>query len=126
MKARPGSRHPSSSGLPERLSGLAAVRGRLGLVTLLFALAAAGWWWTVGQMQGMDNGPWTGLGTVTWFIGVWVVMMAAMMLPSVSPTVALYARITKKRSPVSPFVFAGGYLVTWAGAGVLAFGVAAA
>jgi hypothetical protein len=60
---------------------LAAVRLRLGLVLTLFALAGLGWWWTVDQMQGMDEGPWTGLGTLGWFVGIWVVMMAAMMLP---------------------------------------------
>ena len=75
----------------------AATRTQLGLVVVLFALAAAGWWWTVGQMRGMDNGPWSGLGTFGWFIGVWVVMMAAMMFPSVAPTVALYARMSKSR-----------------------------
>ena len=46
-------------------------------------------------MQGMDAGPWTALGTFGWFLGVWVVMMAAMMFPSVAPTVALYARMTQ-------------------------------
>ena len=39
----------------------------------------------------MDNGPWTDLGTFGWFLCVWVVMMAAMMFPSVAPTVALYS-----------------------------------
>ena len=39
----------------------------------------------------MDGGPWTDLGTLGWFVGVWVVMMAAMMFPSVAPTVALYS-----------------------------------
>jgi hypothetical protein len=68
---------------------VAAARARLGLVALLFALAGVGWWWTVDQMRGMDSGPWTGLGTLGWFPGVWVVMMGAMMFPSVSPTVAL-------------------------------------
>ena len=37
----------------------------------------------------MDGGAWTDLGTFAWFVGVWVVMMAAMMFPSVAPTVAL-------------------------------------
>jgi predicted metal-binding membrane protein len=104
----------------------AAARARLGLVALLFGLAGAGWWWTVDQMRGMDNGPWTGLGTLGWFLGVWVVMMAAMMFPSVAPTVALYARMTRERSPLSPLLFAAGYLVTWGAAGVLAFAIAAA
>ncbi len=103
---------------------LAAVRMRLGLVTLLLVLAGFGWWWTVDRMRGMDNGPWTDLGTLGWFLSVWVVMMAAMMFPSVSPTVALYSRMTRARSAASPLLFALGYLVTWASAGALAFLVA--
>lgn len=99
----------------------AAMRARLTVVTLLFALAGIGWWWTAGQMRGMDNGPWTGLGAVGWFLGVWVVMMAAMMFPSVAPTVALYSRMTRKRSLLLPIVFTTGYLVTWAVAGAVAF-----
>jgi predicted metal-binding membrane protein len=102
----------------------AATRTQWGLVVVLFTLAAAAWWWTVEQMQGMDNGPWTGLGTLVWFLGIWVVMMAAMMFPSVAPTIALYARMSG-RSRLRPIVFAGGYLLTWAAAGVVAFGIAA-
>ena len=103
----------------------AATRTQVGLVAVLFALAAAGWWWTAGQMRGMDDGPWSSLGTFGWFLGVWVVMMAAMMFPSVAPTVALYSRMSKTR--LLPLVFTAGYLATWAGAGVIAFtiGVAA-
>ena len=102
----------------------AAVRVRLGLVIALFALAAVGWWWTVGQMQGMDEGPWTSLGAFGWFLGVWVVMMAAMMFPSVAPTVALYSRLTRSRSPLSPTLFTAGYLLTWTGAGLAVVGTA--
>ena len=72
---------------------------------LLFALAAVGWWWTAGQMQEMDDGPWTELGTLAWFVGVWIVMMAAMMFPSVAPTVALYSKLTKSRSLARPLAF---------------------
>jgi predicted metal-binding membrane protein len=114
---------PSAAGLAPAFS---AARARLGLVALLFAVAAAGWWWTGDQMRGMDNGPWTGLGSFGWFLGVWVVMMAAMMFPSVSPTVALYSRMTKQRSPLSPLLFAFGYLLTWTAAGVTAFAIGAA
>ena len=101
----------------------AAARARLGLVALLFALAGIGWWWTAERMQGMDDGPWADLGTLGWFLGVWVVMMAAMMFPSVSPTVALYSQMTRERSPIAGLLFAAGYLATWTGAGVLAFAV---
>jgi predicted metal-binding membrane protein len=102
----------------------AAARARLGLVTLLFVLAGVGWWWTFDQMRGMDDGPWTGLGTVGWFLGVWVVMMAAMMFPSVAPTVALYSRMAGEQWELAPWLFAVGYLVTWTAAGAFAFGVA--
>jgi predicted metal-binding membrane protein len=107
-------------------AALAAVRARLGVVALLVGLAAIGWWWTAGQMHGMDDGPWTALGALGWFVGVWVVMMGAMMFPSVAPTVALYSRMTKERSPVAPLLFAGGYLLAWSAAGVLAFAAATA
>jgi predicted metal-binding membrane protein len=101
----------------------AAARMRLGLVTLLFVLAGLAWWSTVERMAGMDDGPGTGLGTLGWFVGIWVVMMAAMMFPSVSPTVALYSRMTRSTSPVAPLVFTAGYVLAWAAAGVLAYGI---
>ncbi len=99
----------------------AAAPARLGLVVVLFGLAGIGWWWSADQMRGMDQGPWSGLGTAGWFLGVWIVMMAAMMFPSVAPTVALYSRMTRTRSPILPLLFSAGYLLTWAAAGVLAF-----
>jgi predicted metal-binding membrane protein len=101
-------------------------RTRIGLVVALLAASAVGWWWTVGEMRGMGNGPWTALGTFGWFVGVWVVMMAAMMFPSAAPTVALYSRMTRERSPVSALLFTAGYLVMWAGAGTAAFALALA
>ena len=113
-------RLPRNEGLS---SAFAAMRARLAVVILLFALAGIGWWWTAGQMRGMDNGPWTGLGAVSWFLGIWVVMMAAMMFPSVAPTVALHSRMTRRRSLLLPIVFTTGYLVTWAVAGAVAFAV---
>jgi predicted metal-binding membrane protein len=71
----------------------------------------------------MDAGPGTHLGTLGWFLGIWVVMMAAMMFPSVAPTVALYSRMTRQRAPLRPLGFAIGYLLTWAAAGVLAYAI---
>jgi predicted metal-binding membrane protein len=98
-----------------------AGRVQWGLVATLMAKACAGWWWTTTRsMLGMDNGPWTGLGSFGWFIVVWVVMMAAMMFPSVAPTIALYARMSTT-SRLVPAVFTSGYLLTWAGAGVVAW-----
>jgi predicted metal-binding membrane protein len=103
-----------------------AVRHRLGLVVLLLALAVLAWQWSAHWMSGMDDGPWTALGTLGGFLGIWVTMMAAMMLPSVAPTIALYSRLTRQRSPWSPLLFTAGYLVTWTAAGLAAFAVAVA
>jgi predicted metal-binding membrane protein len=116
-------RGPSTGGLAP---AFAAARTRLGLIALLFVLAVVGWLWTADEMQDMDGGPWTELGTLGWFAGVWVVMMAAMMFPSVAPTVALYSTMTKSRSPVAPLFFTSGYLAAWTSIGVLAFAVATA
>jgi predicted metal-binding membrane protein len=104
--------------------GLApAVRARLALVAFLFVLAALAWWWTADRMRGMDTGPGTDLGTLGWFVGLWIVMMAAMMFPSVSPTVALYSRLTRSRSPAAPLVFTAGYLLVWGATGLAAYGI---
>jgi predicted metal-binding membrane protein len=110
---------PLSSARPN--PARAAVRGHLGLVAALLAVAATGWVWTARQMRGMDEGPFTTLGQLTWFVVVWVVMMAAMMFPSVAPTIALYTRVTRTSSPVAPWLFAGGYLLAWAAAGLVAY-----
>lgn len=113
---------------PDRPAGVTpavtAVRARLSLVALLLTLAAIGWWSTAERMRGMDDGPWTSLGTLGWFLGVWLVMMAAMMLPSLMPTVALYSRMARDR--IAPLVFVGGYLVAWGAAGAGAYAIARA
>lgn len=117
------SAHEHGAGNAGLGAAFAAARARLALVALLFALAAVAWWWTADRMRGMDAGPGTDLGTLGWFVGVWIVMMAAMMLPSVSPTVALYSRMTRRRAPLAPLAFTAGYLLTWSAAGLAAFGI---
>jgi len=94
---------------------LVAARSQAGLIALLFALAALAWWSTAERMRGMEDGPGTELGALGWFLAVWVVMMAAMMFPSVWPTVALYAHMVRER--IAPLLFAGGDVATWTAAG---------
>jgi predicted metal-binding membrane protein len=101
----------------------AAVRARLGLVALLLALAAVAWWSTADRMAGMDAGPGTDLGALAWFLGVWVVMMAAMMLPALAPTVALYSSMTRGRGLDRPMLFTAAYVVVWGAAGLAAYGL---
>jgi predicted metal-binding membrane protein len=107
----------------ELSEAFAAVRGRLGLVALLFVLGGLAWWSTAERMAGMDAGPGTHPGTLGWFLGVWIVMMAAMMLPSVSPTVALYSTMTRQRGPSRPLLFTSGYLLVWGATGGAAYGL---
>ena len=81
-------------------------------------------------MSGMDAGPGTDPGTLGFFIGVWVVMMAAMMFPSMAPMVVMHVRIQDGRrergQPVpvgTTTLFVAGYLITWAAAGLVGYGL---
>ena len=94
-------------------------------VLLLLAVAVGCWLVTVERMQGMDMGPATALGGIGWFAVVWLTMMAAMMLPSLSPLAVAYWRATDGgRAPiVGTASFAVGYLLPWVAFGVLAYGL---
>jgi predicted metal-binding membrane protein len=105
-------------------------RDRLGRITpaiLLIAVAAACWAITVQRMEGMDMGPGTDLGSLGWFAVVWATMMAGMMLPSLVPMAPTHAGASRGTGAASPTaatcVFACGYLLTWVGAGALAYGL---
>jgi predicted metal-binding membrane protein len=103
---------------------------RFGLIGLLLLLAVLAWTLTDDRMQGMDAGPGTDLGTLGFFITTWVVMMSAMMFPSIAPMVLMYARIENgrreqgKSAPAgATAVFIGGYLITWAAAGLVGYAI---
>ena len=88
----------------------------------LLGLALVAWIVTVHRMAGMDAGPGTALGGLGWYLGVWVTMMAAMMLPSAAPMVLLYAKVARERpgTPSTP-VFVAGYLAAWTAYGLAAY-----
>ena len=101
---------------------------RLALIGTLLLLAAVGWFVTDERMASMDMGPGTDPGTLAFWVSAWVVMMGAMMFPSILPMVLMHARIQEgKRSkgqaaPVgATAVFVGGYLVAWTGFGLLGY-----
>jgi predicted metal-binding membrane protein len=103
---------------------------QLGLIGALLVLAAVAWGVTSEQMTGMDAGPGTDPGSLGFFLGVWVVMMAAMMFPSIAPMVLMFARIQegrRERDAAAPAglttLFVGGYLVSWAAAGLVGYAV---
>jgi predicted metal-binding membrane protein len=99
---------PRSPGQPE--TGF-----RLFLTPQAAALAVVGaacWlavlWWA-RSMAGMGMA----LPTAA-FVASWVLMMAAMMLPSVAPVASLYARSVSGRRWPRLAQFGGAYLVVWA------------
>lgn len=92
-------------------------------VVALLATGALAWWLTAERMVGMDAGPGTDLGTLGWFTGSWALMMAAMMLPSLGPTLAAYATVTRGREPSRWLLFICAYLAVWAAAGTVAYGI---
>jgi predicted metal-binding membrane protein len=87
---------------------------------VLVAAAIAAWAVSVDRMRGMDAGPGTDLGGLGWYLGIWVTMTAAMMLPSTAPAARHVARLGR-RAPA--LLFAAGYLAVWSGYGVLAYGI---
>jgi predicted metal-binding membrane protein len=95
-----------SAGLPRGSMAAAAAA-----VTLTLGLSAASWAVAVWQMSGMDMGSTTKLGPFPYFIGLWVAMMAAMMLPGATAAVARSANASGRVGPVPLFV--GSYLAVW-------------
>ena len=88
-------------------------------VATTIGLAAASWVVAVRRMHGMDMGVATRLGSFVSFIAVWVVMMAAMMLPGAAPAVLRRARASGRVRAVPLFI--GSYLATWAVVGGAAY-----
>jgi predicted metal-binding membrane protein len=94
-------------------------RNELVLVTVLVGLAVAAWTVTADRMAGMDAGPGSELGGVGWFAVSWLVMMAAMMLPALTPMVVAFRRQAAR--PTETPVFAAGYLAAWLAAGLIGY-----
>jgi predicted metal-binding membrane protein len=99
---------------------------------LLLIAAVGAWAATVALARGtagMTGMTGTmGLGLVA-FVPVWTLMMAAMMLPSVTPVATLYARAIQgntvpgnRAARIAGLVL--GYLAVWAAAGLPVFGLA--
>ena len=64
-----------------------------------------------------------GLGLAA-FVPIWTLMMAAMMLPSVTPTATLYAKTMQRNRAMRITGLVAGYLAVWAVAGLPAYGLA--
>ena len=100
------------------------------LLGVLLVLAVVSCVVTDDRMGGMESVPGMELGDIGFYVSIWVVMMAAMMFPSVSPTVLMYDRLRaghRERGKGAPAdataLFVAGYLCTWTAAGLLAYAV---
>ncbi len=107
---------------------LSSARSHALLAATLLAGALVAWIVAVQRMRGMDAGPGTDLGGLGWFIGIWVTMMAAMMLPSVAPMVLLFARVSRDQAKrgkavVPAWMFVAGYLAVWTVVGLAVYGL---
>jgi predicted metal-binding membrane protein len=103
---------------------------RLAIIGVLVVLAAVAWWMTDLRMGGMDAGPGTDPGALGFYVTTWVVMMAAMMFPSIAPMVLMYVGLQRGRrerglsAPVGATAsFVAGYLLLWAAVGLVGYAV---
>src|SRR5205814_2581102 len=102
--------------LPSRLRGMNIARSRTTIVLVAGAISA--WAITVCRMRGMDAGPGTDLGGLGWYLGIWVTMTAAMMLPSAAPAARPVARLAHR---MPTLLFTAGYLAVWTAYGLVAY-----
>ena len=105
-------------------------RAQIGLLGALLALALLAWFVTDNRMGEMDSTPGMALGSLGFYLTVWVVMMAAMMFPSVAPTVLMYDRLREGHrargrgaAADATALFVAGYLLVWTLAGLGAYAV---
>jgi predicted metal-binding membrane protein len=97
----------------------ASTAATVGALTATLGLAAASWVVAVRQMNGMDMGVATRLGSFAFFAAVWVSMMAGMMLPGAAPAVVRRVHASGRLLSVPSFV--GSYLAVWALVGVAVY-----
>src|SRR4051812_46231275 len=110
-------------------SGENTIAGRAirpSVATLFIGVTLLAWLLVVLRMRGMDAGPGTDLGSLGWYVGIWITMMAAMMLPSAAPMVLLFSKVSEqssRRPALATSLFVAGYLLAWTAFGLVAFGL---
>ena len=117
------------------MSAAALRRDRLVVVLGLLGIAGLAWLYllhSASLMRGhlsmgmaMPDAERWSLGETAGLALMWSIMMVAMMVPSVTPVILLFAGVTRRRrlqgvmaAPVSVFLL--GYLLAWTGYAVLA------
>ena len=114
-------------------------REQLAVLVFLVLLTVAVWILTLAQMRtmtGMDGqmggmamgdgaGPEPGMRLIL-YLGMWVAMMAAMMMPAAAPMILMFGTVYRTKRErggtfVPTWVFVAGYLGVWAGVGACAW-----
>jgi predicted metal-binding membrane protein len=126
-------------------------RTRRDLLLSLLVLTAAAWAFTVHEsinmgapigdavrgsmsaegMEGMEGMAMGGVSAAGWsiaaalvFVGVWTVMMAAMMLSAAAPMILTFASAQARRdraAAVPTWIFVAGYLFVWSAVGLIVY-----
>jgi predicted metal-binding membrane protein len=104
---------------------------RVATAVVLGGLAVGAWFASLDRMDGMMGGRFT-VGSLGFFVVLWVLMMSAMMFPSAWPALAVYGLVVRRRDaggahqlPRSA-AFVAGYIGAWTAFGLAAFGLLAA
>jgi len=92
---------------------------RAALLTAVLAVAATAWVLSIQQMEGMDMGVATDLGSLRFFVAAWIPMMAAMMLPGALPALARHSDAERPALAVPQFAVA--YLAAWTVVGLVVY-----
>jgi predicted metal-binding membrane protein len=91
----------------------------------LCLVAVFAWIVTIAQAHDMGVGPGTMGLSLSAFLVVWVVMMTAMMFPSVAPMATWIRSVAARPTRAGRFggiaQFLGGYLIAWTSFGVLVY-----
>lgn len=104
---------------------------RSAVAAVLLVLAVVAWLAANERMSGVAMAGHFTAGSLGFFVGLWVVMMAAMMFPSVWPAVAMFGLIVRRRSRSGAgafgrsTAFVAGYLTSWTAFGLVAFALLA-
>lgn len=105
---------------------------RFATAAVLGCLAIAAWAASVDGVSGMEMSDRFSAGSFGFFVALWVIMMSAMMFPSVWPAVSVYGLVIRRRAAAErrtishSVMFVAGYLASWTAVGLVAFGVLAA
>ena len=107
-------------------SSLPIYRDQIVIAIGLVVIVALGWAYMIHLARGMERNmsmvmpqviPWNWVDWWSMFL-MWTVMMVAMLLPSATPTILIYAMVNRNRKQnslayVSTSIFLSGYLIAW-------------